>query len=480
MDSSEKNVPSQTTRRTRRRKWPIWVAVGLVGFCLLLVIAWWSQNSKWDGRIQAELDRYRAAGQPVDPEDFDPPPTSDDDNAALGLKEAAAAIKLTPAQDELVGQVDPVIIADNLDEFRKIAEENSEVFELTRLARSLKGADWGIRLRSPIVNVLLPDCSEQKDLAKFLCSMAIYYHKIGDDTAATEMLRDALAVGRIQRKMPSLIPDLVAIAIEAIVSNTIEDIAVDLKIHTGGSNAPDAPSDVGREKIKMLIAELLDEEQFRKDGEWTYFSERALTYGFAQLRINGKSSPSARGGYSLLEAAQAGILKPLHKRDLFEMLQRLTAVAKAARESSWPEARKLLPDTPKIEGLWGQISHPLTGILMPSMDLALVLRFRSSAMRRMAGTALGIRLYEIDHGTRPTKLADLVPQYLPAVPKDPFAEDNKTITYLPNAPRPLLYSIGDNGIDQGGKDAENPGEVPDWRNFDIPFFLDAEPVHTEK
>ncbi|KKL90434.1 hypothetical protein LCGC14_1904700, partial [marine sediment metagenome] len=257
MDSSEKNAPAQPTRRTRRRKWPIWVAVGLVGLCLLLVIAWWSENSKWDRRIQAELDRYRAAGQPVYPRDFDPPPTSDDDNAALALKEAAAAIKLTTTQDDLVGQVDPVIVADNLDEFRKIAEENSEVFELTHLARSLKGADWGYRLRSPTINVVLPDLSEQRPLARFLCSMAIYHHKTGDDTAAIEMLRDALAVGRIRRKTPFLISDLVAISIEAIVSSTIEGIVVDLNIHTDGSNTPDAPSDVGREQIKSLIAELL-------------------------------------------------------------------------------------------------------------------------------------------------------------------------------------------------------------------------------
>ncbi len=451
---------------------------------MLLVISWWYGNSKWDRAIQAELDGYRAAGQPVDPEDFDPPPTSDDDNAALSLKEAAAAIKLTPRQDKLVEQVDPVIIADNLDEFRKIAEENSKVFELTRLARSMKGADWGIRLRSPIVNVVLPDYGEQERLAEFLCSMAIYYHKTGDDTAAIEMLRDALAMGRVQRKMPFLISDMVASTIEFLVSDTIEDIAVDLNIHTGGSNTPDAPSDIGREKIKSLIAELLDEEQFRKDVERIHFGERTNTYNYAQLWMNGKLNLNLNTGNAptLFEAAQADIFKPLHKRDLLEMLQRLTAFAKGARQLSYPEAKKLVPDAPRIEGLWDEISHPLTGvlILMPPNGV-LVMRFRAIAMRRMAGTALGIRLYEIDHGARPTRLGDLVPEYLPAVPKDPFAEDNKALSYLPDAPRPLLYSIGDNEIDQGGKYGENPDKAPEWGYFDMPFFLNANrPVHTEK
>ena len=58
---------------------------------------------------------------------------------------------------------------------------------------------------------------------------------------------------------------------------------------------------------------------------------------------------------------------------------------------------------------------------------------------------------------------------------------NKPFRYLPIAPRPLLYSVGGNGTDQGGKSSENPGDVSDWENFDIPFFLNPErPVNTEK
>ena len=67
----------------------------------------------------------------------------------------------------------------------------------------------------------------------------------------------------------------------------------------------------------------------------------------------------------------------------------------------------------------------------------------------MAATGLAIRLYEIDHGRRPERLADLVPEYLPAVPDDPM-DARRKISYLPRAKRPLLYSVGENGTDEGG------------------------------
>jgi hypothetical protein len=42
---------------------------------------------------------------------------------------------------------------------------------------------------------------------------------------------------------------------------------------------------------------------------------------------------------------------------------------------------------------------------------------------------LAARAYELDKGHRPANLADLVPDYLKAVPQDPFTGTN--MVYLP-------------------------------------------------
>ena len=92
----------------------------------------------------------------------------------------------------------------------------------------------------------------------------------------------------------------------------------------------------------------------------------------------------------------------------------------------------------------------------------------------MAATALAIRLYQLDHGRRPTTLADLVPAYLPAVPLDPFAADGRTVSYLPDAPTPILYCVGLDGVDDGGEYVLKKSGAVDGDLKDQPFFLDGD------
>jgi hypothetical protein len=66
-----------------------------------------------------------------------------------------------------------------------------------------------------------------------------------------------------------------------------------------------------------------------------------------------------------------------------------------------------------------------------------------------AGVGLAVRLYWNDHGRYPGSLAELVPEYLPAVPLDPMAkgEGRRPLGYLiaENGRRPVVWSVGENG-----------------------------------
>lgn len=467
MDDSDRDVQDAQAKPPRRRRRWIWIVAGVVVLFLGLGWFWWNQSSKWDERINAEIERYRAAGQPIYLADFDPPDTDDDDNAALALQEAVRALKLTKDEEILVEELRPEKVAENLDELRRIAEANSKVLTLVHRARSMKGADWGFRVRSPAVTFTLPpDLSEQRSLARFLRGMAIYFHKTGDEAAAVRTLHDTLNIGKTVRKMPLLICHLSALANDAIACAAVEDISADLKV------AP--PGGAGRKDVEAFIAELLDEVTLRKDTQRVYYGERAYVFDSAKLWIDGRMSLTSPGAPAALEAITASVLRPLHKKDLIGLLRMCTAMAEAAGQESWPEAKKLLPEEPSYEGFWDSATHTLSSILRPSLQKALMTHFRVIAMRRMAATALAIKLYETDHGSRPAELADLVPKYLPAVPKDPFAADGRDIGYLPNAPRPILYSVGQNGIDQGGKYADDPEKPPRFGKFDDPFFLNAD------
>lgn len=67
-------------------------------------------------------------------------------------------------------------------------------------------------------------------------------------------------------------------------------------------------------------------------------------------------------------------------------------------------------------------------------------------------TMLALRAYEIDHaGVYPDRLDQLIPKYLSRVPLDPFASDLGPLKYRRIGKSYLLYSVGPDGVDDGGK-----------------------------
>jgi hypothetical protein len=74
------------------------------------------------------------------------------------------------------------------------------------------------------------------------------------------------------------------------------------------------------------------------------------------------------------------------------------------------------------------------------------------AQRRTAALALAVSLYRARHdGQLPTAdLSALVPDYLPKIPGDPLSTSGESIVYVPGEGRPRVYSVGEDGIDDGG------------------------------
>ncbi len=76
-------------------------------------------------------------------------------------------------------------------------------------------------------------------------------------------------------------------------------------------------------------------------------------------------------------------------------------------------------------------------------------RQRREVVFRLLQTDLALRLYHRDHGSWPQKLDQLVPDYLPTMPIDPYT--SRPFIYRPASDDFLLYSVGKDGIDNGGR-----------------------------
>jgi len=105
----------------------------------------------------------------------------------------------------------------------------------------------------------------------------------------------------------------------------------------------------------------------------------------------------------------------------------------------------------------GNLTYIMTLLLVPATGYAAEGFADATARRDAADVALAVELYRRKHGYWPKDLAQLVPEFLPVVPVDPF--DGKPLRMTVSAEEFKAYSIGRDGTDDGGKlsDQVTPG-----------------------
>jgi hypothetical protein len=74
--------------------------------------------------------------------------------------------------------------------------------------------------------------------------------------------------------------------------------------------------------------------------------------------------------------------------------------------------------------------------------------FQLDAEHSMTCATLAVRCYELERGDLPDTLEQLVPAYLPQVPRDPY--DGNPLRYSKRAKR--IWSVGEDLVDDGGAD----------------------------
>jgi hypothetical protein len=463
-----------------------WLKRMLLGSAVLFVLLfavrlWWGWIAHRD--FEREVDRVVALGDPIYPMDFDPPAIiRDEDNAVLPLKKAVRALSVTTSEQQKL--IDDAILGEaDFEEKRAMIESllaaNQQVLELLREARDRSGADWGFRWRSPMAQTFraFPSLSGSRALSKFLRLATEHHASVGDTAGAIDGLQSMLAVSRIADEPPLLINHLVAIANYALTARSAERILPLL----------DVTSLSGRANLERLVQSLIDVRESSNEFHEAILSERAYwfdTWGALAeegFDIDVFLDPWGTQAPSVLDRATRPVLRPIMYSEGVKLLRDATDSVRASAEATWPRAKARLPKPPQSADFFGHLLAAYRYSFTTSARRSLVQHYRYVAERKMAGTALAIRLYEIDHGDRPATLDMLVPKYLGTLPFDPFGDGVQTFGYLPNVPRPRLYSLGLNGDDDGGSVAfRNSGWI-DVDVADMPFFLDgSRPKNSEE
>jgi hypothetical protein len=450
---------------------------------LVLLRLWWGWYA--ERLLKAEIDRIVAAGEPIFPEDFDPKePVPNDQNAVELIEEAMNSLvgmtKAGVSYDDLLNK--PETFETDPASVKELLEANSHTFELVHKSRGLR-VHWAKSVASS-VRTGGGSLSMQRMLCKLLWFSAEARFKQGDHAAAIDSLHDLFWQAHVVNSHPSVISNLVGWAIAGLGTAFVEKHGAELAIDSSAGATGSVTIPTRREQVTSLIAFLLDEEMTRREILFSMYGERACDLDrLNSIDAQGSSAvilgPAGASPFwdSIIDMPR----RPLFVLDTIRAVKNKANAIQAAREQTWP-AVGMHPVTKEASPTFLlRLTRPLTftmwGDLSGSDFRSVEIYFRFVADRRMAAIALAIRLFAVDHGSRPAQLSELVPEYLPAIPDDPFSGTQATIQYRADVRPVVLYSVGPDGVDNGGtpRTKWTADGTFDKQNTDLIFHLDGQP-----
>ena len=413
------------------RSWRLRLVLALVTLVLVVRVVWGWQVGRM---LRAQLDAARARGEPVAVEDVRFEAVPDAENAW--------AVQVRAMQAHVPGVFSP---RSSNDEYREYppypaywmkraaasAQAHGQVFALARQARGLSRVQVRDRLTLPMGNSFFASLGDARNLANTLSDGALYSHVHGDDAEAIERILDELHLARSLRHEPFAVPQLVATGMDALALNTAQIIAPGLQTRAGVATRP-----ASREQVRQLIAQVLDERMLWQGLEASIPMERLASMDFLQTR-----------------ARDTWLIRPLGVMEAVRANRNIEIMIEAARLRNKPAVEAALSvrkfDDQYTESMFSQQRIPRYSrwFLEPG-DLSRYYetQFRVVCERRATAVSLAAQLYRADHGGWPQRLEAMVPEYLPAVPVDPYHTDRRALGYeilkgvLPGGgDRPLVY-----------------------------------------
>lgn len=107
-----------------------------------------------------------------------------------------------------------------------------------------------------------------------------------------------------------------------------------------------------------------------------------------------------------------------------------------------------------------QVGQVFLSLFLPGTTACAGAEDRATMTFDLTKLAFALAAYHADRGAYPAKLADLTPKYVAEVPKDIF--NDADLHYRPQGGGYLLYSVGQNGKDDGGKGIDDRKHGEDW------------------
>jgi len=443
----------------QRRVW-VWVVIALVLLPLLGIAIFHLATGR---ALEKRMSAVRAQGLPITLDELDASYTipSDVENAADLYLDAFDSLVEWSGEDKaklpLVGTAPlPARTVPTSEPnqilIRQYLTDNQDTLKILHEAAALPHARYPVDL-SQGFDALTPWLNNVRQCARLLELEALMHIEKDDPNLALASVRSGLALAQ-SLKSPILIDYLVRIAAAAQQLQTLERTL--------------CRSALTNEQLQSM-AELIHGPQAAYSIKYALIGERC--FGLSVFRMPLRAMNGLAVSNNPLPTLALGPMRVLGilKRDALSYMDIMTDYIQAT-DLPTPERLAIAKGIAQAVEQ-GQRGGFFTRMFAPALGRVLEVESRAQAHRLAAYCALAVEQYRLATGHLPESLDKLVPQYLDAVPVDPF--DGQPLRYRLLDKGFVVYSIGEDLSDDGGKEKgkrkRGPGKQQPW---DVTFFVE--------
>ncbi|HXD88923.1 MAG TPA: hypothetical protein VN641_20705 [Urbifossiella sp.] len=173
-------------------------------------------------------------------------------------------------------------------------------------------------------------------------------------------------------------------------------------------------------------------------------------------------TPALKNADKLYDRMVAALRQPTRAERLqgMDLIEKDLDKLKKENQGPFPDVVRMLLGKNPGDVVVKRISDILITLLVPAIRRMNDAHDRVEQVHVNLQLAFALAAYRADNNRYPAKLDDLAPKYAAKIPLDLF--DNMPLKYKPSDKGYLLYSVGPNGQDEGGRwrDDSPPGDDP--------------------
>jgi hypothetical protein len=473
------------------KKWRVKLLLIVAVFLSALAILFFNSGNDSKKLVEQYRNRLLAAGEDLNSDDFIPPRTDSDENGVSLFEEAVksfprygdTAISSNPPiamnivapgkarvmwqQSEIAHPNGRGLVTNSWEEVERDLNDQASVLGFLQLAAERPRFDFELDYHQPSLS--LPHLSKIREATLLLSAKVVFDLHNGDTVSAITNFQTLFNVANAGREEPLvgsqiyrmlMMQNAMAVQWELLQATNISDAQL------AGLQACWSNIDFIKpmEKAELMI---------RSEIGWLMNARRAGNVPGGPAGGSGGLSTTVSGGSfdiprflrSLRRGAgdtfwrqswsyddELNMLETYHVmvetmrqaetngyfKDAFaERDRKIAALGLNRTNANWLRVH--------LGGQSAEFGARSVSVVASILDRVLV----AEAWRQCTITAIALKRYQLRHGAFPKELGALAPEFLPAVPRDPV--DGKPLRYHLNPDGTfLLYSIGADGIDDGG------------------------------